>query len=309
MKLFNIQMAAQMSGLTTHTIRAWEKRYSALTPSRSKTGRRQYTTEEIERLSILSQLTALGNSIGQIAHLPNSELEAIFSMLSENEKVIRPPKKKQKNELNITMSHQNLLMALSGYKVDIISHELSKAKEGLSPRNFALDIIAPLLTEVKRRHENRLLSMAQVQTLYAIMKFHAGNIMYSFYEKKVNSRHKIALATPEGEMYLFNILIGALLCGHHQQNFFFLSSNLQAAAVIEAVNAIEANILILGTQNQEVLKRALPYYLEEVSSNLKNRCEIWLVGESRFNEKQLIKKGNIRIFPTYQELDKSLEEL
>ncbi|MFP5490687.1 MAG: MerR family transcriptional regulator [Bacteriovoracia bacterium] len=78
MKYFNIQMAAQISGLSTHTIRAWEKRYGALRPDRTETGRRQYSTEEIERLTLLSQLTNLGNSIGQIARLPDGELKEIY---------------------------------------------------------------------------------------------------------------------------------------------------------------------------------------------------------------------------------------
>lgn len=309
MRYFNIQMAAQISGLTTHTIRAWEKRYNALTPGRSKTGRRQYTTEEIERLSLLSQLTNLGNSIGQIAHLPSLELQSIYDMLTDNQKKVHDTLKQTKNELNIETTHQNLLMALAGYKVDIISHELNKAKEGLSAKKFALDIIAPLLKELSRRQENKSLSLAQVQTLYAIMKFHIGNIIYSFYEKKVRSQNKVALATPEGEMYLFNILVGALLCVQHEKNFFFLSSNLQAPAVIEAVNAIQANILVLGVQELDTLKRALPYYLEEVSSTLGEKCQVWLVGESGFNEAHLMRRGNIRVFPTYKDLDFALENL
>ena len=309
MKYFNIQMAAQISGLTTHTIRAWEKRYNALTPGRSKTGRRQYTTDEIERLSVLSQLTNLGNSIGQIAHLPDTELKEIFDMLTDNQQKVRQTINKNKDALNIETTHQNLLMALSGYKVDIISHELNKAKQGLTPRKFALEIVAPLLREVQRRQENKILSSAQIQTLYAIMKFHAGNVIYSYYEKKLRSRHKIALATPEGEMYLFNILIGALLCADHEQNFFFLSSNLQAPAVIEAVNAIDANIIVLGVQKLESLKRSLPYYLEEISSTLAEDKQIWVVGESGFTESQLIRRGNIRVFQNYQELDQVLENL
>ena len=77
-------MAAQISGLSTHTIRAWEKRYGALRPDRTETGRRQYSTEEIERLTLLSQLTNLGNSIGQIARLPDPELKEIYQKLTHS---------------------------------------------------------------------------------------------------------------------------------------------------------------------------------------------------------------------------------
>lgn len=308
MKYFNIQMAAQISGLTTHTIRAWEKRYRALTPGRSDTGRRQYTSDEIERLSLLSQLTNLGNSIGQIAHLPNEELEGILKMLTNSQEKVRStaPRLPKKSELNIESTHHNLLMALSGYKMDIISHELNKAKNGLTPKDFALEILEPLLKEVQTRQENRTLSVPQVQALYAIIKFHAGNIIYGHYEKKVRSQNKIALATPEGEFYLFDILLSALLCCQHETNFFFLSSNLQAPSVVEAVSAVEANIVILGVSRLENLKRALPYYLEELLTTLPEKCEVWLIGNSGFKETSLPRKGNFKIIPKLEQLDKLL---
>jgi len=308
MKYFNIQMAAQISGLTTHTIRAWEKRYRALTPGRSETGRRQYTSEEIERLTLLSQLTNLGNSIGQIAHLPNEELKSILEMLNHSQEQVRAtsPTLPKKSELNIEATHHNLLMALTGYKMDIISHELNKAKAGLTPRDFALEILSPLLKEVQTRQNNRSLSVPQVQALYAIIKFHVGNVIYSHYEKKVRSQNKVALATPEGEFYLFDILLSALLCCQHQMNFFFMSSNLQAPSLIEAVNAVEANIVIIGVSKLENLKRSLSYYLEELLSTLPEKCEIWLVGGSGFKESSLPRKGNFKIIPDYRTLDKLL---
>ena len=77
-KYFNIQMAAELSGLSAHTIRAWEKRYQALTPERAENGRRLYSNREVERLTVLSQLTRLGSSIGQIARLPDEELNEIY---------------------------------------------------------------------------------------------------------------------------------------------------------------------------------------------------------------------------------------
>jgi hypothetical protein len=46
-KKFNIQLAAQMTGLTAHTIRAWEKRYQALSPERTNNGRRLYSSRSI----------------------------------------------------------------------------------------------------------------------------------------------------------------------------------------------------------------------------------------------------------------------
>ena len=311
MKYFNIQMAAQISGLSTHTIRAWEKRYGALRPDRTDTGRRQYSNEEIERLTLLSQLTNLGNSIGQIARLPDTELKEIYEKLTSTRSITlqQSPAQAQRIELNAEETRNNLLMALAGYKVDIISHELNKAKMALSPGRFALDILHPLLKEVEVRRQNGTLSNTQIIALMAIIKFHVGNIIYGHYEKKVKSTNKIALATPEGELHMMDIMMSALLCCQHQMNFFFLSSNLPSASISEAVNAVEASVLVLGVTHLNHLKTPLPTFIDEILAPTKNLCEIWVVGMHDLSRYLTNKGKKVRVFSSFAELDKTLEQL
>lgn len=45
-----------MTGLSPHTVRAWERRHGALKPRRSKTGQRQYRVEDVEFLIRVKQL-------------------------------------------------------------------------------------------------------------------------------------------------------------------------------------------------------------------------------------------------------------
>ncbi|GAC1481412.1 MAG: hypothetical protein PVSMB9_06690 [Candidatus Dormibacteria bacterium] len=54
---FSVSEVGAMTGLTPHTIRAWERRHEALEPKRSKTGQRQYTAEDIDFLIRVKQLT------------------------------------------------------------------------------------------------------------------------------------------------------------------------------------------------------------------------------------------------------------
>lgn len=72
-----INVAARRSGLSTHVIRAWERRYSAITPDRTSKLRRLYSDYEIRRLVLLRQAVELGHRIGEIARLPIDELRAL----------------------------------------------------------------------------------------------------------------------------------------------------------------------------------------------------------------------------------------
>lgn len=73
--LYGIGTAATMSGLSVHTIRVWERRYNAVTPLRTDGGRRRYSPDDVDRLSLLKRLTDLGEAIGAIAPLDDAMLQ------------------------------------------------------------------------------------------------------------------------------------------------------------------------------------------------------------------------------------------
>src|SRR5688572_9436733 len=76
---YSMQVAARRSGVSPHLIRMWERRYNAVEPERTPTGRRVYTEEAIERLRLLHAATRVGHSIGGIANLSLERLRSIVS--------------------------------------------------------------------------------------------------------------------------------------------------------------------------------------------------------------------------------------
>jgi len=66
-RLYGIGAVARLTGLTDHTIRVWERRYSVVTTARAPNGRRQYTEADVQKLGLLRLLTDRGESIGRIA--------------------------------------------------------------------------------------------------------------------------------------------------------------------------------------------------------------------------------------------------
>jgi MerR family transcriptional regulator, light-induced transcriptional regulator len=69
-----IGVAAERTGLNPHVIRVWERRYRAIEPARTDSGRRLYSDADIERLRLMALATAAGRGISQVARLPVSEL-------------------------------------------------------------------------------------------------------------------------------------------------------------------------------------------------------------------------------------------
>jgi DNA-binding transcriptional MerR regulator/methylmalonyl-CoA mutase cobalamin-binding subunit len=74
-----IKTVAWQTGLSPHVIRAWEKRYQTVQPTRSEGKQRLYSTADIERLTVLRQATEAGFSIGTIASLPTESVQALLA--------------------------------------------------------------------------------------------------------------------------------------------------------------------------------------------------------------------------------------
>ncbi len=89
----SIKFAARKSGLTTHVIRVWEKRYDAVSPDRTDTNRRLYSEAEIERLTLLRAATRGGHSIGNIARLSLEKLKELVGDVAPALPPSTPPKK------------------------------------------------------------------------------------------------------------------------------------------------------------------------------------------------------------------------
>jgi DNA-binding transcriptional MerR regulator len=78
MDKFSISQLGQYSGVRPHTIRAWETRYKAFRPGRSKGNTRQYDGKQLRRLLNIVSLMEAGYKISELGVLPD---ERLFGLL------------------------------------------------------------------------------------------------------------------------------------------------------------------------------------------------------------------------------------
>ena len=84
----SIKIVARRTGLSAHVIRIWEKRYGAVEPERTDTNRRLYSEEQIERLSLLRDITQGGHSISHVAKLPLAKLKGLATQATGPHKAV-----------------------------------------------------------------------------------------------------------------------------------------------------------------------------------------------------------------------------
>ena len=306
-------MVSKLTGISIHTLRAWEKRYKAVVPDRDGSGRRAYNDDELEKLKLLGKICSMGGSIGSIANLQMSELKGLMSKFETSTPYSAPsvaaPVVETEVDTQAILNH--LLLALQDFKLDIISHELHKLKITMSLKDLAFKILLPLLQEIGFRVYNNTLNVAQEHAISSIVRFHIGQFVYQNYERKRKKGTVATLATPEGEYHEFGILIASLLCIHHGINFYFLGANMPALGFAEASKSLSSDILILGTTRASKFDTPtnLDEYIRSLLGQMEDNQMLLLGGDGNFTLSNYIKDPKFHFISTFQHLDSYMEQI
>lgn len=310
---YSIQLASKISGVGVHTIRAWEKRYQAVTPERNSSGRREYSDIDIERLSLLSQLCTLGHTIGKIAGLPTPELKVLLEKLGKQAEMVEVREADldlSKSPVDTKESLKSLLLALNSYKLDIISHEFNKLKLVLNPRQLSLEIITPLLKEVGESVVEGSFSISQEHALSSILKFHMGHMLFRGANMKSTKPYRILITTPEGDYHEFGILQAALLCNYYNLPYFYLGPNLPVDSLMDAYQSLEANMILIGStvipENKGI--EFIHGYFDTVSKNI-GKGKLVVGGGPHVDPQKLEKNKQTKFLGSMGSLDEFLKSL
>lgn len=109
---YSIGAVARLTGISTHALRIWERRYSTVIAARTDTGRRIYSRRDVEKLSLLKLLVDQGFSIGQIAGLTLDELRVRHAEVAEQVTTMQ----------DLATGQTLTVAALAGFSVSRLRH-------------------------------------------------------------------------------------------------------------------------------------------------------------------------------------------
>ena len=188
-----MRVVMRRTGLSADVLRAWEKRYQAVDPSRSEGGQRLYSDDDVDRLALLQRVTALGRNISRVATLRTDELRRL---LMEDESAL---------ELPAAADDDRALDRVRAEAVDLVDGldgpELEKAlRRGAFRHGVDLLIegaIVPLMRELEDRRSRGEITPAHEQIARGVVQ----RVLHWIGDtsSQVAGAPCIALATTEGE--------------------------------------------------------------------------------------------------------------
>jgi DNA-binding transcriptional MerR regulator/methylmalonyl-CoA mutase cobalamin-binding subunit len=236
---YRVGMVAKMTGLSTHTLRMWEKRYAAVVPKRTEAGGRLYTDADVERLRLLHTLVESGHSIGGIAKLPDTDLRHMAAAFPAPSS---PPTSQLLPEVRA-----RVMTAIENLHVQDAEQLLSRAALSTEPVEFLKNVVAPLLTEVGDRWERGELRIAHEHACSTVMRGLLFSLMRLY--PASHSQRRVVITTPAHEDHELGALMVAMLSAMHGWDVLYLGPNLPAEEIGYAVSDSNAELLMISVTN------------------------------------------------------------
>jgi DNA-binding transcriptional MerR regulator/methylmalonyl-CoA mutase cobalamin-binding subunit len=244
MKKHNIKVASIKSGLSPHVIRIWERRYGAVHPSRTDTNRRLYSDEDIERLVLLRKATRAGESISQIANLPEEELRKMISggfydngqgngggtYVSETREADR--------YLHLCLE------AVKRFDASLLQNRILDASVMLSRQTVLEKVLDPLLRQIGEMWSEGNLQVAHEHLASSVVRSILGSMVLT---GEVEDSAPVFIATtPAGQHHEFGALMAAVTAAAMGWKVLYLGPNMPAENIANAVRQSHARAVALS---------------------------------------------------------------
>jgi DNA-binding transcriptional MerR regulator/methylmalonyl-CoA mutase cobalamin-binding subunit len=285
---YPIRAVSKQTGLSIDTLRAWERRYRAVVPQRTKRGR-VYTEADIHRLELLRRCTELGYSIGQIAKWENRLLEDVISKQEEKPTIENP------NELIDRMLH-----SLKTYNAAELDAELSRIAILYPTTQLVHEVILPFMNAVGKHWKSGDLRIAQEHLASASLRNLLGTLIR--YYSRADSNPTLLFATPKGELHEFGILAAAILAISGGLDILYLGANLPADEILNATKQTSPKAVILGWKAAEKAEQSL-LEIKKVSKEIPKRAELWVGGVEENHLQEQLKKTGATFIPDFKKLE------
>jgi len=251
-----IQLASKLSGLSQHVIRIWERRYSALSPSRTGTNRRMYCEEAVKRLKLLKALTENGHRIGGVARLTTAELEELaqgtvpvarpVSILPADPTAPVPAYSltPQSPPMEPAQYVDNAISASKRYDCEGVRQVLLQARMQLGQRGMLHQVICPLIIEMGNSWQQGALRPSHEHIATAIIREMLLTPVPG--SQTPPNAPELVVATPAGEVHELGALLVAASARDLGWYVTYLGPNLPVEEIAACAIARHATAVALS---------------------------------------------------------------
>lgn len=303
-KNYEIKYVSQRTGLSVHRIRAWERRYQAVTPERTATQRRLYSESDIRRLQLLRQAIDGGHRISKIGRLA---LDDLMKLVNHNPTTgpsspaaVSIEGKPRQAEL-VRMAYR----AVEVLDADALEAVLLRAQVSFPRRRFIEGLLVTLFDEIGKGWVQGTLGIAHEHMASAVVRSFLGASLREILPTRGTAG--IVVATPSGQHHELGAMAVALAAADAGWQPLYLGPNLPAEAIAAAVEQSCAKAVAVSMAST-VNSQQLIHEMRKLGQLLKEKAAIIAGGQANADVRAALDDMGIRWCDTLEALHFALLE-
>lgn len=243
---YPVRLVALRTGLTPHVLRAWERRYGVVTPTRSDGGQRLYSQQDVERLTRLRRLTDGGHAIGHLASLELGELARLDEESAAETVADSPPggRAAPPSEEFVRESAAAALRAIRRLDAVELQAILERAAVTAGVPAFLDGVVVRVLESIGRGWRERSVSIAQEHLATAVIRRVLGWLLGVYRVKGAAPR--LVVATTPGQVHELGALMVAVSAAAEGWAVTYLGPDLPVAELVSAATETEARAVAIS---------------------------------------------------------------
>jgi MerR family transcriptional regulator, light-induced transcriptional regulator len=306
---YPVRLVALRTGLSAHVLRAWERRYGVVTPSRSEGGQRLYSDLDIERLAHLRRLVEGGHAISRIASLP---LDALARLEEETGSAAAHDVggmgrlEDHARAKSIQAFNEGAMRAIRALDASGLEEMLERAAMTLGVQDFLETVAVTTLEDIGHGWSERSVSVAQEHMATAAFRRVLGWLLGVY--QTTGAAHRLVVATPPGERHELGALMAAISAAAEGWNVTYLGPDMPVEELLGAIGQTRAEAVALSIV-QPGDERGVLSVLREIRAGLPPRVALFLGGAGAHRIHAGIETAGVQLIDSLADLRPALQRL
>jgi DNA-binding transcriptional MerR regulator len=233
---------SRRSGVSADLLRAWERRYGLLQPTRSAGGLRLYSATDLERVRLMKQHLADGLAAAEAAALALRDDPAAGTA---------PPQ----SGFNPAELRSELAEALESFDEPRAQSVLDQLLATATIDTFLREVILPYLDELGNRWERGEVSVAQEHFASGVLR---GRLLGLGRGWGLGMGPLAVLACLPGEQHDIGLISFGLALRAHGWRIVYLGPDCPVENVAEAARQVDARLVVLSAVSADRVEPVLP---------------------------------------------------
>lgn len=293
---YSIKDLEQLAGIKAHTLRAWESRYSLITPYRTDTNIRYYSDDHLKKILNISILVKSGMKIGNVARMSYEEINTAVSTLGKQQK----PFEGQVSKLKLAMLDYDEAAFESILNSCFIKYGVDETLD---------NVVGVFIKEVGILWQTNKVSVAQEHFVTNLIKMKLFSLIDNLNPSYTSTTKNVLLFLPSEELHELSLLYLYYFLKSSGFRVLYLGQSTPLEYVKEVTEHWKADFLITVCTTQPHFE-GVSFYFERIEELFPgSEYQFFLTGFKCEQMRGDSKPSNIEVVPSVTELKERFKQM